>query len=234
MACPYRIDNDVKKKIIDMKNYGFPVTDIVNELGIARNTVYLWLERWEQEGGLNNHVSFRRPRSTTRLQDVNIIEKARNERFINTTQFSGVFNVSSSTIRRLKEGGLQNRVPTRKPALTQRHIDERLHFAVTNRNKNFDDDIFMDNKIFSSSDNGRLALWKPDNTRYHARHLVPDRRSGRITNWLLGLDVKGRTRRAGRNNWADECHGLCRNTRRFIPAQCKHMLSEPTCHIYAR
>lgn len=127
-------------------------------------------------------MSFGRPRSTTRLQDVNILEKARNERFINTTQFSGEFNVSSSTIRRrLKGGGLQNRVPARKPALTQRHMDERLQFAVSNRNKNFDDVIFMDEKVFCSSDNGRLTLWRPDNTRYHARHVVPDRRSGRIT-----------------------------------------------------
>lgn len=138
-----------------------------------------------------NHVSFGRPRSTTRRQDMAIINKAHEERFINTTQFANVYQVSSSTIRRrLKEGGLQNRVPARKPALTDRHKTDRLQFAATYLNHNFDKVIFMDEKVFCSSDNGRMSLWRPGNTRYLELNVVPNRQSGRITIGFWGWICK--------------------------------------------
>lgn len=153
--------------------------------------MYLWLDRWQQEGALNNHVSFGRPRATTATQDVAIVNRVRDERFINTTQFSSIYQVSSSTIRRrLKEGGLQNRVPARKPALTARHKSERLQFAATHLNYNFDKTIFMDEKVFCSSDNGRVSLWRPDNTRYLEPNVLPNRQSGRITIGFWGWMCK--------------------------------------------
>lgn len=110
------------------------------------------------------------------------MNKARDDRFINTTQFANIHQVSSSTIRRrLNEVGLRNRVPARKPALTARHKAERLQFAATYLNYNFENVIFMDEKVFCSSDNGRMSLWRPDNTRYLEPNVVPNRQSGRIT-----------------------------------------------------
>ncbi|KAI8441655.1 hypothetical protein MSG28_015209 [Choristoneura fumiferana] len=52
---------------------------------LKRNTVYRWLERWQQEGALSNHVSFGRPRSTTRRQDMNIINQAREGELVEIT-----------------------------------------------------------------------------------------------------------------------------------------------------
>lgn len=153
--------------------------------------MYRWLERWQQEGALSNHVSFGRPRSTTRRLDMDIINQAREERFINTTQFANQYQVSSSTIRRrLKEGGLQNRVPARKPALTDRHKEDRLQFAARYLNHNFNKVIFMDEKVFCSADNGRMSLWRPDNTRYLEQNVVPNRQSGRITIGFWGWMCK--------------------------------------------
>lgn len=149
------------------------------------------MERWQQSGSLSNHVSFGRPRATTRNQDMAILDKARSERFINTTNFSSTFEISSSTIRRrLKEGGLQNRIPARKPTLTPRHKMQRLQFAANYLNYNFEKVIFMDEKVFCSSDNGRLSLWRPENTRYLDENVLPNRRSGRITIGFWGWMCK--------------------------------------------
>lgn len=37
---PYRIDSEIKRKIIQLKNDGVPVTEIANEVGVAVSIFY--------------------------------------------------------------------------------------------------------------------------------------------------------------------------------------------------
>lgn len=152
-----------------------------------RNTVYLWLERWQFEGNLNCHVTTGRPRCTNVNQDRLIVERARADRFVNTTQIAAQIQISNSTVRRrLNESGLKHRIPAKKPFLTQRHKDIRLAFAARYLNYDFNKVCFMDEKVFCSSDNGRVSLWRVDNSRYHERNILLNERSGRITNAYWG------------------------------------------------
>ncbi|RVE46539.1 hypothetical protein evm_008830 [Chilo suppressalis] len=129
-------------------------------------------------------------RDTTEA-DLKQRHKAKNDRFINTTLFSSTFEISTSTIRRrLKEGSLKNRVPARKPTLTPRHKMQQLQFAANYFKFNFQNVIFMDEKVFCSSDNGRLSLWRPENTRYLEQNVLPNRRSGRISIGFWGWMCK--------------------------------------------
>lgn len=37
---PYRVDIEIKKKIIQLRNDGLPITDVANEVGVAVSIVY--------------------------------------------------------------------------------------------------------------------------------------------------------------------------------------------------
>lgn len=92
------------------------------------------------------------------------------------------FGTSQSTIRRrLREHGLRHRIPAKKPILTPRLKAQRLQFAQHYLSFNFDNVIFVDEKVFCSSAQGRLSLYRTSNTRYDERNVLPNNRSGRIT-----------------------------------------------------
>ncbi|KAH9631864.1 hypothetical protein HF086_014336 [Spodoptera exigua] len=184
---PYRISTYDKHKIIVLKEQGLSVTDIANELGITRKTVYLWLKRWEDNGDVVSFKSSGRPRITSAAQDRQIVNRVVSNGFVRIQDISSSYRVSSSTIRRrLRTAGMRHRVPARKPLLTARHKQQRLQFAREYLNYDFSRTIFSDEKVFVSSADGRLSLWRPNNTRYLERNILPSRRSGRISFGVWG------------------------------------------------
>ncbi|KAK9695452.1 Fibronectin type III domain [Popillia japonica] len=65
--------------------------------------------------------------------------------------------------------------------LTEEHATARLNFAGENINRDWQNVIFTDEKIFSTSDDSPKVLWRKNNTRYDVQHIQPTRRSGRIS-----------------------------------------------------
>lgn len=123
-----------------------------------------------------------RPRKTTIDEDNRIVQLAQRDRFINSRNMGAEFGLSQATIRRrFKEGGLNHRIPAKKCALTGRHKTQRLEFASKYLNHNFENVVFVDEKVFCSSACGRLSLWRMGNTRYDERNVLVNNRSGRIT-----------------------------------------------------
>ncbi|KAH9645481.1 hypothetical protein HF086_017393, partial [Spodoptera exigua] len=152
-----------------------------------RNTTKLWIQRWEDEGNVQHHKSNGRPKKTTLAQDDEIIETYQRNPFKRTQEVANAHQVSTTTIRRrLKSAGLKNRVPARKPLLTDRHKQLRLTFAHAYLNFDFTNVVFLDEKVFSSSSDGRVSLWRINNTRYNQANILEDRRSGRITCGVWG------------------------------------------------
>jgi transposase len=147
-----------------------------------RKTVYLWKQRWSEEGDITKHVSFGRPKKTTLQQDQQLIEDVRYRRFVNTSTYAAQLNVSSHTIRRrLHDAGLHHRVPAKKPLLTDRHKTMRFNFAQRYLDYDFNGVLFLDEKVFTSATDGRLSLWRVNHSRYSDANVLPNRRSGRIS-----------------------------------------------------
>lgn len=127
-------------------------------------------------------MSCGRPRKTTHDQDVQLVESVRNARFIRTSSFAAELAVSSLTVRRrLNDVGIRHRIPAKKIVLTERHKMLRLQFAVRYLNYDFEHVAFMDEKVFVSSADGRVSLYRANNTRYEENNVLPNRRSGRIS-----------------------------------------------------
>jgi lipopolysaccharide assembly outer membrane protein LptD (OstA) len=70
----------------------------------------------------------------------------------------------------------------KKIALTDEHRKKRIEFAQKNHvNMNWDNVIFIDEMVFSSSCHSRKPLWRINGTRYDPNKVLHETRSGRIT-----------------------------------------------------
>jgi hypothetical protein len=95
-----------------------------------------------------------------------------------------VFNhrCTEQTIRNyLNEQQIFCRKPAKKIALTDEHRRQRVEFAQNHLNMNWDNVIFVDEKVFSSSSHSRKPLWRINGTRYDPNKVLHQTRSGRIT-----------------------------------------------------
>lgn len=115
----------------------------------------------------------KRPRSrvTTREEDQRIIQAAENNPFTNARSIREELSleVSDDTVRRrLHQAGIHHRVSAKKEYLTDAHRAARLAFAQQYVDKGMDfweRTIFTDEKSFSSSNHGKIHLWRRNNTR---------------------------------------------------------------------
>lgn len=80
----------------------------------------------------------------------------------------------------LHEQRIRWRRPAKKVELLEHHVVNRLNFAQTNLNRNWDLVIFSDEKVFSTSQEARKLVWRPNYTRYEERNVVRIRQSSRI------------------------------------------------------
>lgn len=91
------------------------------------------------------------------------------------------------TIRNhLHSMNVHHRQPAYKVALTEGHKIARFNFARQYLDFDWSSTIFTDEKSFNSSTNGRLNLWRYNNTRYEEKNVVINRESGRISINLWG------------------------------------------------
>lgn len=85
--------------------------------------------------------------------------------------------------RRLRNAGLQHRVPARKVALNAQQKQDRVSFSLQYYDFNWENNIviFVDEKTFKSEKDGRKILWRRNNERYIEANILPQRQSGRIS-----------------------------------------------------
>lgn len=115
----------------------------------------------------------RRPRSraTSREEDQRIIQAAENDPFTNAKAIREELSleVSAETVRRrLHQAAIHHRVPAKKELLTDAHRAARLAFARQYVGKGmefWERTIFTDEKSFSSSNHGKIHLWRRNDTR---------------------------------------------------------------------
>lgn len=138
-----------------LRDQGKTYTRIAALVGTTRKTAIKWANR-SSEDSLRDKPRSGRPRTTTPKQDHRILRKAtagnrrasvRRIALESETTSSGA--PSSTTIwRRLKEAGLQQFQPSKKPVLTTLYKQKRLKFARENRRRDWRDTLFHDERKF--------------------------------------------------------------------------------------
>ncbi|RVE41369.1 hypothetical protein evm_013985 [Chilo suppressalis] len=167
-----------RSRIIALHEEGLNISQISRELGLTRNTVRLWVNRFGDEGHLDTRSRQPEQPFSISAEQVNIYSV---EPFTPTRRYAEEFDCSVRTVRRtLHRAGVHHRRPAKKIILSERNKIDRVRFAREYRDFDFSRAIFADEKCFKSSQLGRRHLWRVDNTRYEPRNVNPNNESGRI------------------------------------------------------
>lgn len=178
----------LRAQIVELHQEGIGIHEITRRLNVSRDTVRRWVRRYNAEGNLidlrqNNHRPLAIAEDQRRLMRRQYIVDG----FTSTGRFAEMFDVHPRTIRNcLHAMNLHHRRPAKKIALTENHKTARRLFARQYLNFDWTSTAFIDEKTFSSSQTGRLHLWRFDRTRYTEDHVVANHASGRITANISG------------------------------------------------
>lgn len=113
-----------------------------------------------------------------------LVSASRENPFMNAKQLQRETNFpgSSDTIRRrLREAGLYARRSAVKQELSEENIIYRLAFAELHLSASWENVIFTDEKVFSTSNDGPHVVYRPRGTRHRPEYVTTTRRSGRLS-----------------------------------------------------
>jgi transposase len=177
-------------RIIELHEGGYSRAEIMEIIGCSRQTVALWIKKHE-EGGMENLKDHRKnnrcPEKTTPEQNQDIIRAVDEYPFAPVADVlrNRELNISTQTVRRrLRAAGIHSHSPAKKIELKPQHRMERLRFAREHLNtpqEEWNGVVWMDEKVFSSSEDGRRRVWRPNGSRLNPKYVVPSGTSGRIT-----------------------------------------------------
>lgn len=98
---------------------------------------------------------------------------------------------SPRTVRNfLHKNNIHCRRPAKKTEFLPPHAEERLNFAINNLQRDWSAVIFTDEKVFSTSQQTRKLVWRPNGTTFEPNNIAPVSRSSRISlaywGWISG------------------------------------------------
>ena len=183
MPRPKEIQEQLRKKVIEIYQSGKGYKAISKALGIQRTTVRAIIHKWRRHGTVVNLPrSGRPPKITPRAQRRLIQEVTKDptttSKELQASLASVKVSVHASTIRkRLGKNGLHGRVPRRKPLLSKKNIKARLNFSTTHLD---DPQDFWDNILWTDETKvelfGRCVskyIWRRRNTAFHKKNIIP-------------------------------------------------------------
>ena len=188
-------------RIIGMWECGRPVSHIAIAVGYSEDCVRHWIHRFEEEGenGLKTRPKPGPRKKTTRDEDQAVVDLNRHDPFRPASSIARTLNlpVSDRTVRnRLHAAGIHHRRAATKIKLEAAHRAARVAFCLQYlpvHDDFWETVVFTDEKVFTSDEDGRMFLWRPNDTRYSPEHVVATARSGRISvafwGWMSAAGV---------------------------------------------
>lgn len=186
-----------RSRIVTLHQTGHQLHEIAAQVNCSIKTVRHWI-RTHQAGGdaaLRDHRQFNLGlRKTTADQDDEIRDYILNiNPFVASTTIRNdiELEIAPATLRRrLHEINYINGKPAKKTALTQQHRDERIGYALQYYQEDEDfwrNTVCLDEKTFSSSEDGRSLVWRPRGERFNSDFVVHHYHSGRISCGIWGF-----------------------------------------------
>ncbi|KAK4306668.1 hypothetical protein Pmani_021525 [Petrolisthes manimaculis] len=226
-------------RMIGMWEAGMPLPAIAHELGVSRQTVWRWVQRWQEEGVLTTKPKSGRPKVTSRQEEQQIITTTRERPMLSSYQIIHHLQLPHyprTTRRRLHEGGIHCFVPAVKETLSPANKEARLGFALQYlpmEPEFWETTIFTDGKVFTSVESPARQCWRPKNTRYQPENICNIKRSGRKSTsfwgeWDVGDDrTEAGIERKAREVWESvrRCPNVCSNLVKSIPSRLEEVIS---------
>lgn len=188
-----------KARICTKIEEGWSMRSVADEFGIGKSTVSRIYRKWREERSLSRSVGTGARKITDVYQDEALVAHMHRNPFdtvreaIRNTGFPGSVRTGS---RRIRNAGLHSRVAVNKTLLTPASKEQRIGFALQHMGYDaWDKVIFSDEKIFQSSYNGQVKVYRPTGTRFDDKYINKIKRNPRFSvnvwGWLSsrGLGV---------------------------------------------
>ncbi len=177
------IQEQMRKKVIEIYQSGKGYKAISKALGLQRTTVRAIIHKWRKHGTVVNLPRSGRPTKITPRAQRRLIQEVTKDptttsKELQASLASVKVSVHGSTIRkRLGKNCLHGRVPSRKPLLSKKDIKAHLSFA----RKHLDDpQYFWENTLWTDETKvelfGRCVshyIWRKSNTAFQKKNIIP-------------------------------------------------------------
>ena len=190
---------EVKERVIGMCLAGSKQTIIAETLGVPKSSVNDIWQRFLKRGTSENAPRPGRPSLTTKRDERQLVNTIKKDRRASLADITNKWNanVSMSTTRRVLHGlELNSRKAQKKPFLNDRHIAQRLAWALERKNWSLEEwkrVIWTDEASFELGKNSReIRVWRKSDEVWNADCLAPTFKSGRVSLMVWGCMVHGR------------------------------------------
>lgn len=185
-----------KARICTKVEEGWSMRRVADEFRISKSSVSRICKKWREERNLSRTPGSGRPRISNAQEDDGLIT------YINRNPFDTAKNAIRNTgfpgsaktgLRRLRHAGLYSYMAVNKTFLTPAWKEQRMGFVLHHLARNiWDKVIFSDEKIFQSSYNGKIRVFRPPSMRFQERYVNKVRRNPRYSVNVWGwLSVRG-------------------------------------------
>lgn len=195
---PHHLSEIDRARIVAFLENGWAIRQVAQLFQVSKNTVLRIKKKWFEEGILGRKVGSGGHIVSTEENDEALINFLREHPFETAVTAKRETNFPGSqrtALRRLKYSDLNNYSAASKFFLTEIHRQRRLAFAhqYSNMNEQFwSNVIFSDEKVFQSYHNGRVRVYRPQNSRYSQRYIKEIKKSGRFSvNMWAWISVHG-------------------------------------------
>lgn len=192
-----RLSETQKMRVRTLLENGCSMEAVVNDLHVSKTCIFKIKQKIGNGIDLV-YVHCGGGRKISTLEDdillVNWIQRNPFETAVqaaNETNFPGSISVAR---QRIRDFGIQNYSASKKIGLQPQHKHDRLNFAYQYVHEHaafWQRVVFSDKKIFQSSHDGPVRVYRPANTRCEERYIKPTHRSDRfsvhISAWISCL-----------------------------------------------
>lgn len=182
-----KVSEQEKCFIIAKLEEGQSIRSVARHFHHDKSTILRIKKRWEQEHTTQRKIGSGRKRISTPDQDNELINRLRQDPFASGVQAASHidFPGSQPTVsRRVKESELRNAASAKKTILSAQQKQGRIIFCLNYVYRPLEfwkQVIFSDEKIFQSSNDGRIRVYRPRNCRFEERYVNPSNSSGRFS-----------------------------------------------------
>lgn len=184
---PRHLSEAQRARAIAKLEENWSLSEVATELNVSKSCIFYIKKRWQEEQRLQRPIRQGVGKVSTENEDNALVE------FINHNPFETAVKAREETLfpgslrttqRRLKQYGLKNCAAAHKVFLTEEHKQRRVQFAnefLQQGNEFWNNVVFSDEKTFQSSNNGRLRVYRPRNTRFEENYTLRTTNSGRFS-----------------------------------------------------
>lgn len=165
--CPWKdvyTEEVIREKIIENHDEGMEIEEIASMAGYHNKSVAKIIRNWSNSRTFQRTKGAGRPQSLIRADKVAITNCLRSKPWLSSVKIKEhlQLQVSSRTITRfLKEKGYVYQKPARKPKLKNNDKQNRLEWALMNKNMDFSNVVFADEcSIWMREWSGKMWLKK--------------------------------------------------------------------------